>query len=71
MEMKVFCWTMANPYLKVQETPQTCKCTTCLHTSRTSFSFELSMACASIECPVLESSECGSSGQFFFQGLVV
>jgi hypothetical protein len=41
-----------------------------LHKSRTSFPhlefcYEMSMVCALMACYVLESSECGSSGQIF------
>jgi hypothetical protein len=50
-------------------------CTQCFHKSRTSFPhpefcYELSMVCAMMASYVLESSECGSSGQFFLRARV-
>jgi hypothetical protein len=67
-EMEVLCWALASPYFVVQEPPQTC--TPCFHTSSPSlphpgFCYEISMVCALMACYMLESSECGSSGQIF------
>jgi hypothetical protein len=66
-ESEVMCWAMASLYFEVQEPLQTC--TPYFHTSRTlfpqqEFCYELSMVSALMACYLLESSECGSSGQF-------
>jgi hypothetical protein len=71
--MKLLCWVMASPYFEVQEPLQIC--TLCFHRSETwpphlEFCYAMSMVCAMIACYVLESSECGNSGQFH-QGLGV
>jgi hypothetical protein len=64
----MFYWAMASPMFQgAGATPNMY-----FHTSRTSFPhpeffYELSMVCALMACYVLESSECGSSGQIYIR----
>jgi hypothetical protein len=68
--MEVLCWAMASPIFQgAGASPNM------YYTSRTSFPhpdfcYELSMVCALMACYVLESSECGSSGQSFIRASV-
>jgi hypothetical protein len=69
-ETEVLCWAIACLYFEVQEPLQTCS--PYFHTSRTlfpqqEFCYELSMLSALMACYLLESSECGSSGQIFIR----
>jgi hypothetical protein len=68
--MEVLCWAMASPIFQgAGATPNMYSMLP--HKQKLvphpEFCYELSMVCALMACYVLESSECGSSGQIFIR----